>query len=238
MVAAKGWSDDNNVPFNSHQSMSEHDANSDAERFGVPAYVTGPTWGCWIVSACSSTATSLKKREKDHIVDSGASIAWVPGNSFYYGMRKNIPNPLPGLYHRGANIGFGMDVSKTWTFGHNTLLAYNIAREEQEYLFADDLLAIQTINGAKALMEEDRLGSIEPGKRADLVIRSIDNPWNYPIHQVERDITLYSLTRNVDTVLVNGQIVVKDGHHTLVDEHVIYELAQQAAKRMLDYAAG
>ncbi|MCH8087785.1 MAG: amidohydrolase family protein, partial [Chloroflexi bacterium] len=153
-----------------------------------------------------------------------------------YGIRKRVPNRIPELYHKGLNIGFGLDVSKTWTFGHNTLLAYNIAREEEQYLFSDDLLAIQTINGAKAMMVDDRLGSLEPGKRADLVIRSNDSPWNYPVHHIERDLTLYSLTRSVDTVIVDGRIVVKNGHHVLLDEEVIYQRAQKAAEKLLEGA--
>ena len=96
-------------------------------------------------------------------------------------------------------------MNKTWVFGQNTLLAYNIAREEGHVLYPDDLLKIQTINGARALKADTMVGSIEPGKKADIVIRSLSDPWNFPVHHVERDITLYSLTRNVDTVLVDGR---------------------------------
>ena len=80
------------------------------------------------------------------------------------------------------------------------------------------------------------VGSIEPGKKADIVIRSLSDPWNYPVHHVERDITLYSLTRNVHTVLVDGRIVIKNGRHTMIDEEVVYQRAQKAAETLL--AAG
>lgn len=86
-------------------------------------------------------------------------------------------------------------------------------------------------------MRADHLiGSIEPGKRADIVIRSLSDPWNYPIHHVERDITLYSLTRNVDTVLVDGRIVIKGARHTMIDEEVVFRQGQRAAETLL--AAG
>lgn len=234
MQAAKACADENNVPFNTHQSMSEGDAGFDAKRFGRPAYVHWSDIGV-LDSKCVFVHNNvLSDDEIQPILDSGMSIVWVPGNSFYYGMRKRVPNRIPELYHKGLNVGFGLDVSKTWTFGHNTLLAYNIAREEEQYVFPDDLLAMQTINGAKAMMVDDRLGSIEPGKRADIVIRSKMNPWNYPIYHVERDLTLYSLTRTVETVIVDGQIVVKNGRHTLMDEEVVYELAQRAAEKLLE----
>ncbi len=116
-------------------------------------------------------------------------------------------------------------------------MAYYIAREERQWLSADDLLAIQTINGAKAMGLEGLIGSLEPGKRADLVIRTNDNPQSYPIHHVERDLILYNLTKTVDTVIVDGRIVVKNGRHTLVDEQVVYDLAQKAAEHLLESAA-
>ena len=128
-------------------------------------------------------------------------------------------------------------MNKTWVFGQNTLLAYNMAREEGHVLYPDDLLKIQTINGARALKADHIIGSLEPGKRADIIIRSLDDPWNYPIYHVERDITLYSLTRNVDTVLVDGRIVIKNGRHTMVDEEVVFQQGQRTAEKLLQAAS-
>ena len=127
-------------------------------------------------------------------------------------------------------------MNKTWVFGQNTLLAYNIAREEGHVLYPDDLLKIQTINGVRALKADTMIGSIEPGKRADIVIRSLSDPWNSPVHHVERDIALYSLTRNVDTVLVDGRIVIKNGRHTMIDEEVVFQEGQKAAETLLSAA--
>ena len=232
MEAGKACADENDVTFNSHQSMSE----GDSERDGRHAYLHWAEKGILDSKCLFVHSNVIRDPEIQPILDSGLTIAWVPGNSFYYGVRKGIPNRIPELYHRGLNVGFGMDVNKTWVFGQNTLLAYNIAREERQVLYPDDLLKIQTINGARALKADTMVGSIEPGKKADIVIRSLSDPWNYPVHHVERDITLYSLTRNVDTVLVDGRIVIKNGRHTMIDEEVVYQRAQKAAETLL--AAG
>ena len=233
MQAAKACADDNDVPFNSHQSMAQEDADFDANRLGKPAYARWAEMGV-IDEKCMFVHNNvLRDAEIQPVLDSGMTFVWVPGNSFYYGMRKEIPNRIPELYHRGLNVGFGLDVNKTWVFGQNTLLAYNIAREEGHVLYPNDLLKIQTINGARALKADHMIGSIEPGKRADIVIRSLSDPWNFPVHHVERDITLYSLTRNVDTVLVDGRIVIKNGRHTMIDEEVVYQRAQKAAETLL-----
>ncbi len=236
MLAAKACAEENDVPFNTHQSTSVDSAESDAQRFGRPAYVHWADIGVLDKRCVFVHNNVLWEEEIEPIVNSGMSLVWVPAVSMYYGMRKKFSSRIPELYHKGVNVAFGIDVSKTWTFGQNTLIGYNIAREEQHFIYPDDLLTIQTINGAKAMMIDGWVGSLEPGKRADLVIRSNNSPWNYPIHNIEQDLTLHSLTRSVDTVMVDGRILVKNGHHTLIDEEVVYKVAQEAAERMLTRA--
>ncbi len=236
MREAKACADENNVRFSMHQSMCVDDADFDLQRFGHPPYVHWAEMGVLDDNCVFAHNNSLRDEEFQIIVDSGMSIVWVPGNSFYYNTRKDFPNRMPELYHKGVNVAFGVDLRKTWTFGHNTLLAYQIGRAEEQYLFPDDLLAIQTINGAKAMGLDDRLGSLEPGKRADVVVRSNDSPGAYPVHNIERDLTLHSLTSTVDTVIVDGRVVVKNGRHTLIDEQVVHELAQKATERILHRA--
>ena len=236
MRAAKACADENKVRLNMHQSQSLDDANFDAQRFGCPAYVRWAEMGVLDGNCVFVHNNILWDEEIQPIVDSGMSMVWVPGNSMWYASRPKFPNRMPELYHKGVNIAFGTDVSKTWTFGQNSFLAYYIAREERHWLSSDDLLAIQTINGAKAIGLEGLIGSLEPGKRADLVIRTNDNPQSYPIHHVERDLMLYNLTKTVDTVIVDGRIVVKNGRHTLIDEQVVYDLAQKVAERLLECA--
>ena len=233
MEAAKACADENDVTFNSHQSMSD----GDSQRDGRPAYIHWAEKGVLDSRCLFIHSNVIREPEMQPVLDSGLTIAWVPGNSFYYGQRRNFPNRIPELYHRGLNVGFGLDVNKTWVFGQNTLLAYNMAREEGQVLYPDDLLKIQTINGARALKADHIIGSLEPGKRADIIIRSLDDPWNYPIYHVERDIALYSLTRNVDTVLVDGRIVIKNGRHTMVDEEVVFQQGQRTAEKLLQAAS-
>ena len=236
MLAAKACADENKVVLNMHQSQSIDDATFDHERLGRPAYLHFAEIGALGENCVFVHNNILWPEEVQPIVDSGMSMCWVPGNSLFYASRPKFPNRMPELYHKGVNVSFGTDVSKTWTFGQNTFMAYYIAREEREWLTADDLLKIATINGAKAIGHGDLIGSLEPGKRADVVIRNNDDPQSYPIHFVERDLALYNLTKTVDTVIVDGRIVVKNGHHTLIDEQFVYDLAQKTAERVIKRA--
>ena len=70
---------------------------------------------------------------------------------------------------------------------------------------------MMTINAAKALRLEDRLGSIEAGKRADIVIRNDATPEAWPRINMERQQLLLARSRSVDTVIVDGRVVLRGG---------------------------
>jgi 5-methylthioadenosine/S-adenosylhomocysteine deaminase len=129
-------------------------------------------------------------------------------------------------------------VSKAGGFGCNQIYTnYLLARDQGDYVSPDDLLRIHTRNGARAMQLEHRIGSIEPGKRADLVIRTNQVPEAIPVYNQERQHLLVAGAKSIDTVIVDGRIVVKSGRSTVIDESVVYQIADRAARRMRQRAA-
>ena len=232
-IAAKACADEHGAPFNIHQSQAVDDAQFDDERYGRHPMVHYADIGILDQNSIFVHLNVLREDEIEPIIDSGMSIVWSPTNSWFYGTRQHAPNRLPELFRRGVNLTIGTDVGKASAFGDQLFMAYIIARDQGDYLSPGELLQMQTINGAKSLGLADRLGSLEPGKRADLVIRTNDLPEARPCVNVERQHLLLARARSIDTVIVDGRIVVKGGRSTLMDENVIYDQAQKAAERML-----
>ena len=233
LLAAKACADENGVMFNMHQSQSVDDTEFDDKRLGRHPFVHFADIGLLDGNCVFVHMNVLREDEIEPIVESDMSIVWSPTNSWYWGTRQYHRNWIPELSRRGNNVAIGTDVGRVSAFGDQLFSAYVIARDQGDYLSPEDLLAMQTINGAKALRLDDRLGSLEVGKRADLVIRTDDLPEAWPRINVERQQLLLARSRSVDTVIVDGRIVVKGGRHTLMDEAVVYERAQQAAERMM-----
>jgi 5-methylthioadenosine/S-adenosylhomocysteine deaminase len=71
---------------------------------------------------------------------------------------------------------------------------------------------MQTVNGAAAAGMGAELGSLEPGKRADVVLRSAQAAEVYPANNPVHRLALTMGTGSVDTVLVNGEVVFSGGH--------------------------
>jgi cytosine/adenosine deaminase-related metal-dependent hydrolase len=219
-----------------HQSQSIDDTQIDDERYGKHVIVYLSERGILGPNCVFAHMDVLRPDEYEPVLESRLSLVWSI-NAWYYGTRLHVRNPMPNLYHRGANVSLGLDVSKAGGFGCNQIYTnYVLARDQGDYVSPTDLLAMHTINGARAMQVEHRLGSIEVGKRADLVIRTNNVPEAIPIFNLERQHLLVAGSKSIDVVIIDGRIVVKGGRSTLVDEGAVYEMADKAAARMRERA--
>jgi cytosine/adenosine deaminase-related metal-dependent hydrolase len=72
-------------------------------------------------------------------------------------------------------------------------------------------LEMATIEGARALGLEDRIGSLTPGKRADITLITADDLNTAPVHDPVETVVFQAGIENVDTVLVDGEVVKRNG---------------------------
>jgi 5-methylthioadenosine/S-adenosylhomocysteine deaminase len=109
-------------------------------------------------------------------------------------------------------------------------LGHNEATNDNTTCPPTTALLTATRNGANALGWGDKIGSIEPGKQADLVLVDMDD-WrycggNHPL----RTFLVSGGSRDVNTVMVAGEIVVRDGRSTRFDETELFDDYQKAAQ--------
>ena len=139
---------------------------------------------------------------------------------------------MPELFQLGVNLALGVDVAKIWTFGELARIAYLVARQGGDYLSSESLLAMETIGGARALGLEAMAGSLEPGKRADLVIRTDELAEAVPNFNVVVQLIMLSQARSIDTVICDGEVLFRHGHLTRLDERVVHEMGRASARRL------
>jgi cytosine/adenosine deaminase-related metal-dependent hydrolase len=236
MRAAIDLADESGAVFHQHQNFMAADAAYDRERFGKPALVYFAEEGLINRNSVFTHMNVLTDAEVDAVVDSGMALVWHPGNFMYYGIAQQARSRFPEMHRRGTDIAFGTDVAKAWAFGELGFIAYLVSREWGDYIPSESLLEIFTLGGARALGLEKQLGSIEAGKRADLVIRSTDLPDAQPNVAPVKQLMLVSRTKGVDTVLCNGEVLVRRGSLTRLDEAEIYALGRASARQMAERA--
>ena len=236
-LAAKKVADEHNVVVAQHIGFLPPDASGEDRRLGKHAVCHLRDLGVLGDNSTFVHANVLRDDEIEPLVSANANIVWHPANYMFYSVANNNPYRMETLKRRGVSMGFGTDVAKSWGFGEGPFVAYLLARNSGGYLSVDDLLEMMTIGGAQATGLSGRIGSLEPGKRADIVVRRSDLPESQPGFDPVHDIMLVSRHRSVATVICDGQIVVQDGHSTKLDEAELGGRARSSALR-LSKAAG
>ena len=178
----------------------------------------------------------LDEREMDLMASSGATVVHNPASNLKLG--SGIA-PVVELKERGVNVSLGTDggdTSDSYCIFEQMKLAAFLSRltrdNSDQWLTAFDVLRMGTINGAQAIpLWRGKIGKIAKGYRADLLILKPDlrlNPLNDVIHQL----VFCGGSHSVETVLVDGKIVVRGGHLTRVREEKIIRKVEPVSKRM------
>ena len=135
----------------------------------------------------------------------------------------NIPKMLENnitvsLGTDGQGSGSNLDMFETMKF---TGLLQKGLNENPELLPAYEILKMATINGAKALNKESLIGSIVEGKLADLIILDLSNITTQPINDIFADIVYNAKGTNVETTIINGNILMENKKLTTLDEEEV-----------------
>jgi 5-methylthioadenosine/S-adenosylhomocysteine deaminase len=101
---------------------------------------------------------------------------------------------------------------------------------------AEAVLEMATINGARAIGRQTTLGSIEPGKQADLILVNMRQPHTQPEYDPIANLVYCAHGGDVDTVLVAGRILMRNRKMIHVDEREILDEAQTRGQALLDSA--
>lgn len=149
--------------------------------------------------------------------------------------------PVPAYLQRGLLVGLGTDgvVSNNNLDMFEEMKVLSILHKQHNtnpsLLTAREAIRMATIEGAKLLGLQDLIGSIETEKKADLIMININQPHLTPLYNIESQIVYSATGRDVDTVIINGQIIMQNKEITKVDEMQVMIEAQTIALTVAEY---
>jgi 5-methylthioadenosine/S-adenosylhomocysteine deaminase len=101
-----------------------------------------------------------------------------------------------------------------------------ISKMDPLALGAKDVVAMATIDGARAVHMDKEIGSLEAGKKADLLLISLNEPNAVPMYDIYAEIAYSLKGSDVDTVVIGGRVVMRDRKLLTVDEPAVLEKAR------------
>ncbi|MCR5091075.1 MAG: amidohydrolase family protein [Oscillospiraceae bacterium] len=111
-------------------------------------------------------------------------------------------------------------------------LVYKGAEHRAQCVSAAEVLKMATVNGAKAIGREGELGVIREGALADLILVNLDEPQFLPQNNILSGLVYSSTGTEVDTVLVNGEILMENRKLTTIKEEEVFSHIRDITERI------
>jgi 5-methylthioadenosine/S-adenosylhomocysteine deaminase len=239
LVAAKRLADQYQCGLTLHQSNDPPSVKAALEKHGKRPIEYLESIGVLGPNVLLAHLIGLDDNEVEAMARTQTKAVMVPTAALKMGRGMTSQGKLPEMLQRGICVSLGTDAGnnsnllETQRSMYLSAVLYKDARRSTSMVPVETALEMATLNGAKALGLDHDLGSIEAGKKADLVLfdtkrpewRNLFNPINTLVYNADG--------RSVHTVIVDGRVVVQDYKPLYVDEWQLIQKVQVIGERLL-----
>jgi len=149
-------------------------------------------------------------------------------------------SPVPKMLEHGITVSLGTDspcsnnAADMFEVMKVAALLHKGVNRNPTVLSAQQVLRMATLDGARALCWDNEIGSIEAGKRADLAIINFEKPHLCPLYNEFSHLVYATKSSDVETVIINGKIVMENRRLTTLDVDKVIEMVEKAKNRLLE----
>ena len=222
---------DTGVGMHTHVAESKREHEAMVERLGKGYLEAFHDMGALSDAFQSVHSVWISDREIDLLAQAQATVVYNPTANML--LASGIA-PITKLQAAGVNVALGTDNPNN---SNDMLEAMKFAGLLQKVGTLDplatpapDVLEMATIHGARALHLEDRIGSLEVGKQADLILVDMRRPHNTPVHDPVAALVYSATGADVTHVMVDGEFLLREGRVTFLDENGLIADGQHRAE--------
>lgn len=219
-----------------HLLETRVEASDSLKNFGCTSILHCDGMGMFDVPTIAAHCVHLTDEDIKIIKQKGVNVAYNPGSNLKLG--SGVAR-IPEMLEQGINVALGTDgpaSNNNLDMLEEIRLAALISKGvymNPELVSANEALRMATVNGAKALGFSEQIGEIKPGLRADLIIINTDKENYYPRHDIISAMAYSSHGTDVETVIVDGKILMENNELKTIDEEKVKFEAQKAAVSLM-----
>ncbi|HEY4278542.1 MAG TPA: amidohydrolase [Conexibacter sp.] len=225
-----------------HSNVDREDIEAHALRFGSRPIERFEALGILNRRFAGTHMAILSEREVELLQQRKASAIHCPSASMKGAYGAFTKGRYPELIASGATVGLGTDGPAAACFldmfreVHLAATGHKEARLDWTLISPYQALELATIGSARAMLLEDEIGTLEPGKRADVILLDLMRPEMVPWHEenVLSNLVYSGSGSLVHTVLVDGRVVVRGGEVKTLDEQQVLRAMQAEAPRFVE----
>jgi cytosine/adenosine deaminase-related metal-dependent hydrolase len=182
---------------------------------------------------------NLDAEEVELVLQTGVKIAHCPTTAGWFGYGLSQVSQFPEMIDRGATIGLGCDAE---TCSNNldavramysSAIIFRDARRTGSAMPAEKVFEMATLHGARCALQEADLGSLEAGKKADVVLFDATRPEWRPLNHPVANLVFAADGHSVETVVIDGTVVLENGHSLTIDEERVMHDLERTGQRVL-----
>ena len=224
LKAIKNLSDKTGAPVVIHVAETQTEVDDITKRYGARpvtylaniGFLNDRTIAAHVVWATDAELDLLKKL--------GVGIAHNPQSNMK--LASGVA-PVPQMLARDLPVGLGTDGAASnndldlWEEMDTAAKLHKVFANDPKVVSAEQALEMATIRGARALHLENLIGSLETGKRADIAVVDADDLNQTPFYNVYSALVYSTKASDVETVIIDGKIVMREKRLLTLDENVI-----------------
>lgn len=227
--------------FHTHASENRGEMDAVMKRTGKRNIEAFHEMGLLSDTSCFAHCIWLDDNEIRMMEESQSRVLHCPSSNLKLG--SGIAN-IPEYLERNINVSLGADgapcnnnLNMLTEMRHAALIQ---KLKSPSLMPASAVFDMATMGGAKALHKDNEIGSIEIGKKADLVFWDLNKIWNpllnEDLHSVLSTIVYSSTPENIRSVMIDGEFVIKDKENMIYDENEILQYGRSELKNLISRA--
>ncbi len=233
----KSFADKYNVPFNIHVAETKKEFDESLVKTGYTPVGYLNSLGVLDSNVIAAHGVHLTPDDISILKERGVSVAHNPECNMK--LASGVA-PVPQLLKSGVKVGFGTDgVASNNNLDlfeemNTAAIIHKLNSNDPTVLDARTVVEMATIGGARVLGMENEIGSLEPGKKADLIMMNMSQPHAHPVYNIY-SLLVYSLQgSDVETVIIDGEAVMLNKKFVHLEENGLYEEVEKIAQAIKD----
>lgn len=234
LKAARALADRHRVPLHIHLSETKEEVAEIRGKYGFTPVAHLENLGVLGGTVVAAHCIHLTEEDMDLIVRRRVGVAHNPESDMK--LASGVA-PIPALLAAGARVGLGTDGAASNNdldmFGEMDTAAkiHKVFLRDPTVMDAPGVMEMATMGGARVLGMEGRIGSLEKGKRADVIILDLNRPHLVPLYHPYSQVVYAAGREDVETVIVEGRVVMRGRKLlTIEEEKVIREVRAWAGR--------
>ncbi len=236
MQQGKALADQYDAPYLLHVSETQSEVRESIEKYGrtpvgrlADLGVLGPT-------TVAIHGVHLTDEDIELLARYDAGVVHCPESQLKLASGLT---PVPKLLEAGVKVGLGTDGAASNNdldmFGEMGTAAkvHKMIAGDPTVVHARQALGMATLQAARVLGLEDRLGSLEVGKRGDIIVLDLDGPHTVPVYNITSHLVYAAHSSDVRTAIIDGRVVMRDRELLTLDEVEIFARAREMAREIV-----